>query len=453
MTIRHSLQMTTIVGALILTLPAIAAVSGEETSRLKTTLTPLGAEKAGNKEGTIPAWDGGYTKPIPGDKLGGRRGDPFAGEKPLFSVTAKNMDQYAAKLTDGVKAMLKKYPDSYRLDIYATHRTGAAPQWVYDNTFKNATRGKLNGDVAENVYGGIPFPIPKSGAEVMWNHLLRWRGESYMMEVRQHQLTADGKKVLISDSSADVQLPYYLKDGSPEQYAKAPEYWLIRFVTVGPPVRAGEAIVGRQSMDGEKEQAWVYLAGQRRVRKLPNACCDTPSPVAGGLTSFDESEVWLGRINRFDWTLVGKQEMYVPYNGNRLLQPAKDDEVLGTHHLNPDYLRWELHRVWVVEANLRQGKRHQAPKSRYYCDEDTWNCVLADRWDANGQLWKTLWMVPYVMPDLPATVGVTFGFNDLLSGAGFVSNLMNQKAAQYPIKPHYKDTVFTPDAMAGEGVR
>ena len=169
-------------GALSFSHIALAAVSADEAATLQTTLTPLGAEKAGNKDGSIPAWNGGYTTAIPGFKNGGRRdGDPFASEKPLYSVTAKNMDQYADKLTDGTKAMLKKYP-SYRIDVYPTHRTAAAPQWVYGNTAKNAVHAKLNDKmIPVGASGGIPFPIPKSGAEVMWNHLLRWRGESWRL--------------------------------------------------------------------------------------------------------------------------------------------------------------------------------------------------------------------------------------------------------------------------------
>lgn len=438
--------------ALAVATPAWSAVTADEAAPLKTTLTPLGGEKAGNKEGTIPAWTGGHTTPIPGDKAGGRRGDPFKDEKPLYSITGKNLDQHADKLSDGVKAMLKKYPE-YRLDVYTTHRTAAAPQWVYDNTFKNATRARLNADVPEGAYGGIPFPVPKSGAEVMWNHILRWRGTSWQFQVNQYQLTADGRAVLTTDGVGDQQMPYYFQGGTPEQFAKGSEYWLIRLINQGPPIRAGEAITGRVNIDGSKDQAWVYLTGQRRVRKLPNPCCDTPTPATAGTMSFDEVEVWTGRIDRFDWKLAGKKEMLIPYNGNRLLQPKTDAEVLGKNYLNPDFVRWELHRVWVVDATLRNGQRHQAPKARYYCDEDSWNCVLADRWDANGQLWKTLWAQTFVAPDLPGTVIGAFGYTDLLSGTGFVGNLYNAKAAQYPIKPRYPDSVFTPEAMAGEGVR
>lgn len=429
---------------------ALAAVSADEAAKLKGELTPLGAEKAGNKDGSIPRWDGGYTKAIPGDVPGGRRGDPFKGEKPLFSITAKNVSQYADKLTDGSKEMFKKYPE-YRIDIYKTHRTASAPQWVYDNTFKNATRAKLNGDLAEGTYGGIPFPIPKSGAEVMWNHILRLRAPSAQFNVTEYQITADGKPVLTADIVIDQQIPYYFHDGSLESFAKSNEYWLIRLINAGPPIRAGEALTTRMQLDGTKDQAWVYLTGQRRVRKLPNPCCDTPTPATAGVMSFDEVETWTGRLDRFDWNLAGKKEMFIPYNNNKLFS-VKDADVVGKYP-NPDHVRWELHRVWVVDATLRKGQRHQTPKSRYYCDEDTWQCALADRWDANGQIWRTLWSYNFVAPDLPGTVTGSFGMNDLISGTAFIGNLWGDKERQHVLKPRYPDGTFTPDALAGQGVR
>lgn len=447
------LSTSVALAVLSVSLPCAGAVSAEEATRLKADLTPFGAEKAGNKDGTIPAWDGGHTTAIPGDKPGGRRGDPYADEKPLHSITSKNVGPYADKLTDGVKAMLRKYPDSYRIDVYKTHRTAAAPKWVYENTFKNATRARLAGDIPEGAYGGPPFPIPKTGAEVIWNHILRWRGTSWQWHAAQYQLLGDGRTVLTADAISDLQMPYYFEEGTPEQFAKSNDYWLIRLLSNGPPIRAGEALVGRANLDGNKEQAWLYLTGQRRVRKLPNPCCDTPAPSTAGVITFDEFETWTGRIDRFDWKLVGKQEMIIPYNGNKFLQPRSDAEVIGRNFPNPDFVRWELHRVWVIEATLRKGQRHQAVRSRYYCDEDTWTCILGDRWDANGELWRTLWAFTFVAPDLPGTVIGTSGVNDLLAGTAYIGNPYNSKASQYPVKARFPDSVFTPDALAAEGIR
>jgi hypothetical protein len=430
---------------------SVQGATADEAAQLKSSLTPLGAERKGNKDGTIPAWDGGL-KDAGSFALGGRRPDPFAADKKLYSITAKNAGEYADKLSDGVKALFAKYPDSYRIDVYPTRRSDSAPQWVYDNTFKNATQATIGKNlVVEGAYGGIPFPIPKSGAEVMWNSQLRWRGEAWRTQQQAFLGTADGKTVETVDASFEQQMPYYFKDGSPDKFNG--EYMLNRLVNSGPPIRAGEAIVGRVNVDDDKSRVWVYITGQRRVRKLPNACCDTPSPAAAGVMSFDEINVFFGRLDRFDWKLVGKKEMLIPYNANKALQPRKSAEVVGPHFLNPDHVRWELHRVWVVEATLAPGARHSAQRSVYYVDEDSWISVLGDRYDAKGQLWKTLFQLPIAAPDLPGTISGPFGFVDLLSSTWFVGLIWNEKNEQLKYMPRFPDTNFTPDAMAGEGIR
>ncbi|MEH6484685.1 MULTISPECIES: DUF1329 domain-containing protein [Pseudomonas] len=431
------------------------AATAEEAAQLGKNLTPMGAEKAGNADGTIPAWDGGYTKVDPAYKQGGKRLDPFAAEKPLFSITAQNMAQYADKLSDGTKAMFAKYPETYRVDVYPTHRTAAAPQWVYDNVAKNAVNATLvdssAGRIPQGAYGGVPFPIPKDGTEAIWNHILNWRGTSVSMHFRHYLMTADGTQVMTTDGKAIQEMPYYYPEGSAEKFEG--DYWLFRLLNVGPPIRAGEQIMGRTNLNGDKSQAHVYLAGQRRVRKLPNACCDTPTPATAGVMSFDELSVFQGRIDRFNWKLIGKKEMYVPYNDNKVQTAAKPEDLFAKHHMNPDYVRWELHRVWVVEADLAPGKRHQLPKGRYYLDEDTWQAMLGDRWDANGQLAKTLWALPAVMPDIPAHATLSSGFYDLTSGAWFIQNVYTGLPEQYGVVDRYRKSEFSPAAMAGQGVR
>jgi hypothetical protein len=353
---KHLLGLAT-VAAMSTALPAWAAVSAEEAAKLKGELTPLGAERAGNKDGSIPAWSGGMTTAIAGDKAGGRRGDPFKGDKPLFSISAKNADQYADKLTDGTRAMLKKYPESFRVDVYKTHRTMAAPQWVYDNTFKNATRGKFEGPVPKGVYGGTPFPIPKTGEEVMWNHILRWNGISWSFANTWYQLTTDGRAVMVSDNVGDQQFPYYYPDGNAETFEKGDgNFWFVRIRTTAPALRAGEALLAHENIDPNKLQAWVYLTGQRRVRKLPNPCCDTPTPATAGVMSFDEIETWTGRIDRFDWKLVGKKEDLHPLQ--RQPHDAGQDRCRGAGQA-PRQARPHA----LGTAPRVGGRRHAAPAS------------------------------------------------------------------------------------------
>ena len=160
-----------------LTGAALAAVTAEEAQMLATTHTPWGALIAGNKEGTIPAWTGPVKPPASYDaKNPGLRPDPFASEKPILSIDAKNLDQHAGKLSEGVKAMLKKYP-SYRIDVYPSHRIANYPPFVIENMKKNAAgacKTTKNGLGIEGCYAGLPFPFPKTGKEVMWNRLLKY---------------------------------------------------------------------------------------------------------------------------------------------------------------------------------------------------------------------------------------------------------------------------------------
>jgi hypothetical protein len=431
---------------------AFAAVPAEEAGKLKGELTPMGAEKAGNKAGTIPAWDGGVTKVPAGYKPGDLRADPFAGEKPLFSIDAKNMDQYADKLSEGTKALMKKFP-SYRIDVYPTHRTAAMPQWAYDNTFKNATRCKTkDGGVSiEGCYGGIPFPIPKSGAELMWNHMLAWKGQANSMLFRLFVTTADGKSTMASDGLAEVQSPYWFKDGSLEKFNG--DYHQLMLVTYGPPFKAGESILLRDTVDaGKGRQAWQYLVGQRRTRKAPTLGYDTPDSVASGAFYFDEAYGFSGSLDRYDWKIVGKKEMFIPYNTNRTWA-AKASDVMGQKHLNPDYVRWELHRVWEVEATLAPGKRHAVPKRRFYLDEDTYTAVLADMWDAQGQLWRVGYNLPMAMPDVPGSVTQTFGLYNLLANTYVLANFPGEKPYQFKVVPPWNDSYFTPDNLAAKGSR
>lgn len=451
--IKRTLTVIAITAATISSVSTWAAVTPEEAAKLKTTLMPLGGELAGNSDGTIPKWDGGYTKVPSGWKQGDLRPDPFPNEKPILQITGKNLDQHADKLSDGVKALLKKYP-TYRLDIYPTHRTAAAPQWVYENTYKNASKAKTkDGGVSiEGAYGGVPFPIPQNGHEIMWNHLTSWNGESVEYGFRIFITQADGKTVLATEAKNSREWPYYHKDGSVEKFNG--DYSLFRQVQTAPPFKAGESLLVRDSVDmaTNGRQAWQYLLGQRRVRRAPTIGFDTPDSVSSGLGYFDEAFVFNGSLEMYDWKLVGKKEMYIPYNTNRLYAFKEADLTRGGH-INPDAVRWELHRVWVVEANLAPGKRHVVPKRRFYIDEDSWHAVLADGWDAQGQLWRTQAALPFAAADGPGQFAIPFVNYNLMTGAWVLSTIWNETDPKYKLVDRKPGSHFTPDSLAGQGVR
>lgn len=448
MTLRAALAL-----AFAAPLVAHAAVSAEEAAKLKTTLTPLGAERGANKDGSIPAWDGGVTKAPAGYKPGDPRPDPYAAEKPLFSIDAKNMDQHAAKLSDGVKALMKKVPD-FRIDVYPTHRSAAAPQWVYDNTFKNASRAKLvdNGHGTENAYGGTPFPIPKDGDEVFQNHRLAWTGINVQAPVRVWVVTADGKRALASGGVQSLRKPYYDPEGSIEKFDGY--YQLGKFAVTEPGSKAGEAILAHDNLNAANPRGlWQYLVGQRRVRKAPSVAYDTPDSVTSGIGLFDEAFMLFGPIDKHKLKLVGKRELYIPYNNNRAAS-AKVADLVTPKTLNPSLVRWELHRVWEVEATLAEGKRHVVPKRKYYIDEDSWQIVLFDGWDAKGELWRTNYTLMLLAPDIPAVVGnMLWGGYDLQTGAYYLNMASNELPVQYKPVATIPRSFFSAEELANEGTR
>lgn len=428
---------------------AIGAVSLEQAEALRTTLTPVGAERAGNAAGTIPEWTGGYTLADRNYRQGDKRPDPFAADKPLFSITPANLGDHAARLPEGVKALFAKFP-TYRMDVYPTRRSAAAPQYVYDNIFQNASRarpapeGIASG--VENAAAGIPFPIPKNGHEVVWNHLLAFWGAARETRLSTYVVSANGQADLTARYREVADFPYYYPNATPA--TAGTHYYKTLHIIDAPAGKYGEGYLAWQPLNivRDKFAAWRYLPGERRVRRGPSLSYDTPDPDASGFQTLDEYYLFFGGPDRYDFKLVGKTEMYVPYNNNRFyLTPSR--EVLGPNHANPDTLRYELHRVWVIEGTLAQGKSHIAPRRRLYIDEDTWLAVYSESWDEDGELWKVAHGTMYLMPELPAVIlGSQFVY-DLVLGGYVLGFAFNDENVHYKVTAPHAPALLAPEAL------
>jgi len=405
--------------ALCVTTSAMAKVSAEEAARLGKDLTPVGAEQAGNADGTIPAWTGAYKETTTvHSETGSFYTDPFPDDKVLFTITAQNMAEYADKLSEGQMALLKKYP-SYKLNVYQTRRTMGFPQWYYDNTKKNATRSYLTEDRlgTKEAFGGIPFPIPTYGEEVMSNKGVRYGGAEYVSNgLGAGIVYPDGKFIVAGGAKAIFVTPYNDKTSSIEKYqTEGKELSQFQmYIFNAPARRKGEFMVARAPMNLSEENVsvWTYLPGQRRVRRAPNVAYDTPNPSTGGLSFYDEGNLFIGELDRFDWKIVGKKELYIPYNNHKADHLPVSD-VLTPYHANPEYMRWELHRVWVIEATVKAGKRHAYSKRLMYLDEDSWTINLTDNYDKRGELWRTGILTSYSAAELPAVAARLKFFHDL----------------------------------------
>lgn len=438
---------------LVLTLAIVPAsfAAGTDTSKLGTELNPLGGIAAANADGSIPAWAGGQTEKVPGDYAGDVPLELFSDEQPLYRIDAKNYQEYTDQLSDGTIELLKKYPDSFYLDIYPTHRTAAAPSYVYDaikDNVKNCTLTE-GGYSIDGCIGGIPFPMPENGFEVMWNFLLRVEAPSIEYTFKNIVGNADGSHTLATRNEIAFQYPPYYRDADSDDWNG--EYSMLRFNTMEPPFKAGESLVIRDSIDADSpRRAWQYLLGQRRVRRAPTVAYDTPDFVASGANYFDEVQGLLGHIDRYSWELVGKKEVYVPYNNNGFIGVAAD-EAIAAYHLNPEHVRWEKHRVWEVKATVADGKRHAVPTRTYYIDEDAWVILLMDGYDAEGNLWRTTQMTPFVVPSIPALLIKTATVFNLQAKTMSVIQSLNEET--FHVVETKSETFFTGDAVAADAVR
>jgi hypothetical protein len=434
--------------------PAWALVTNQEAAELKSRLTPVGAERAGNADGSIPAWTGGVTS-APGYVSGAPRPDVFAGDKPLFSITARNFRDYEDKLPEGAKALFAKQAD-YRMDIYPSRRSAAAPEWVYENIFRNATRAHAAPEGiaygVEGAVGGIPFPIPRNGFEAMWNHLLAFWGPARELTVSTYIVPSGGAVEKASAYKEIADFPYYFQGATPDSVG--PYYFKTLHLAVAPAARAGEAYLNWQPINIKRNSfaAWRLLPREHRVRKAPGISYDVPDADAAGFVSLDEYYVFFGGLDRYNFKLVGKKEMYVPYNNNRLYSRPVS-EILGRTHANPDDLRYELHRVWVVDGTLASGAHDIVAHRRLYLDEDSWMAVYSDSWDEAGRLWKFGQGTMYLMPDVPAIiVGSQFVYDLQLGGYAF-GFAFNGEPSAYKVTAPHPATLFTPESLSARSVR
>jgi len=436
-----------------------AVTRAADPGRLGNDLTPLGGEKAGNAAGTIPAWEGGITTPPAGYKRGDHHADPFAGESPLFIITAANAAQYADQLTAGQQALLKAYAD-YSIPVYKTHRSASNPQRVYDATKKYATTAALTagGNGISGCVLGVPFTQPENGLQVIWNHLTRYRGIAADRHIGQAAPQRDGSYNLVQFE--DEFLFNYCRDDIPQDELLkqlATDNVLIYFkqAVTAPARLAGSILVVHETMDQvkDKRRAWIYNAGQRRVRQAPSVEYDNPGTAADGMRTSDQFDMFNGAPALYDWKLVGKKEMYVPYNSYKLhSDQVKVSDILKPLHINQGLTRYELHRVWVVDATLKPGASHLYSRRTFYVDEDSWQVLAVDQYDGRGQLWRASEAHCINYYDAQTFWSTLEVHTDLLAGRYLAFGLDNEnKMYDFTLKRSPQD--YTPAKLRQEGVR
>jgi len=450
----NKFTLATCIGLMLGIGQAVAGPKPGEVARLSQDLTPMGSERAGNADGTIPEWTGGITEPPAGYKPGDHHQDPFADDKPLFRITAANFQEYADKLGVGQKALFDKYPDTYFMDVYPSRRSASFPQRTYDMTAENGKTAKLaaEGEGVSDAAEGFPFPFPENSYELMWNHKLKYKGIGGVRFNNQIAPTADGNYSVTV--IREELLGLYYKEG--ETIESINNILLYFFQEVESPARlAGNILLVHETLNQVvlPRQAWIYNPGQRRVRRAPNVAYDNPGTASDGLRTNDMTDMFNGAMDRYDWKVVGKKEMYVPYNSYKVhAGDLSYDDIIKPGHLNQDLMRYELHRVWIVDANLKEGMRHINPKRTFYMDEDTYQILLIDHYDARDQLWRASEAHCINYYDVPTFWSTIETHYDLQSGRYVAQGLDNSMPVN-TFNVEMNPGQYTPQALRTRGRR
>jgi hypothetical protein len=429
--------------------PAQAKLTAAEAARLGADLTPVGGEKAGNKDGTIPAWTGGLCAPPSGWTAAQGYVDPFASDKVLFTITKANAAQYKDKLTPGALAMLEKY-DTFKMPVYQTRRTACHPQEVAELIKDMSTKIELQGFGFTGGFSYTPFPIPKNGLEAIWNQVPRYLGGGVKRQYNSFPVRSNGDfyKITTEERRVFFRNLDQLQENLLGVYSA-------RFLA--PATLEGTVFLVHEPIDQVKQtrSAWIYNAGQRRVRRAPDLAYDNINDGTEGLRTTDQFDGYNGSPDRYDWKLIGKQEIYIPYNAYKLSDKKLKykEDIIRKGTINSDLMRYELHRVWVVEANLKAGSKHVYGKRVFYLDEDTWTVVWEDAYDTRKQLWRVSIHPLMQFYDAKVMWYRANIWHDLSNGSYLLANLDNEIRQQWSFGEKAAWAEFQPDALRRAGTK
>ena len=411
---------------------SLAGVSQKEVQKLGEVLTPFGSILGGNIDRSIPAWTGGISKPEA--KSGEHHTDLFKDEEPILVIDSDNLEKYSKNLTAGQLKMFNSFSDSYSMNIYPSYRTHAMPDWVNKNSIENAKSSSLSkkGTGVINAYGGIAFPIlhgsnSDQALQTMWNHMTRWRGIYVVRRTSEIAVNRNGQFNTVINQQ-EVLFNFHVPGKAFDDLDNKLLYYIT--FTVSPARLAGGALLVHETLDQtiQKREAWDYNAGQRRVRRAPNLAYDSPLASSNHIAAIDEVDMYNGAPDRYSWNYKGLSERYIPYNNYKINEKGRQySDMLKPGHIDPEFVRWEKHRVHVVEATLKKQSRHVYAKRTFYIDEDSWSIAMSEQYDRRGEMLHFNMSLLKNFYELPGVFTSADVIHDLQSQKYFVHGLYSEE--------------------------
>ena len=410
-------------------------------------LTEVGALRAGTADGRIPPWTGGLTADQPGlRRVDGQPVNPYADDAVISTIRSTNYTQYGEALSEGHKEMLRRFND-YEMRVYPSRRPVVYPEPIRQASVSNRQTARLlESDSISGADLGVPFAEPQTGAEVMWNHRVRYRGRTQDFYTDEMVVFSDGDR--LQTSRREHVLFVY---GNPARAGEVDDSNMLLYyvgsVDNVPIVGRAMAIVHETAnQTKEKRRIWISAGQTGRVRRIPPVGFDFPRPGSEGLSFVDQIDMYNGGFQRYVWKLRGRREMLVPYNSYDINSPAQRyDQLLGPGHLDQSQARYEWHRVWVVEATERAPARHKIGKRVFYVDEDSWTILMVDVYDQAGNLWQLQEGHLYFDWESQVAVSAPIVHYDFKRNAWYANRLLNEARGVVFNQGDYAPADFSPN--------
>ena len=372
--------------------------------------------------------------------------NPFIDDEIQLEINISNYKNYLAYLTEGQIAMFQAYPETFVMHIYPSRRSCAVPNEVYDLSKSGNANMIADGEGVDGVVGSIPFPDASEPLHHVWNHILRYRGVDIVGGAPYYVVNPDGS---MTQGAGEAIAKNCWNPFVKESYCEGLQGMLMQKVT-HPPRLADASLLVIESLNAldSPRKAWVYDPGTRRVRRAPNIAYDYLGSASQGLSTADSFDGFNGAKDRYNWTNVGTELKFMPYNVYDFYN-ADRKEVLTNFHVNQKYMRYELVKVNIVRADIKSDKRHIYPHRVMYFDADSYGMISEEVYDGKKEIMNYRELPLMNFYDEPACLAVHSATYNFATRRYLLNNVRSSeidKIIWRAEKPH-DIQLFTPNGL------
>ena len=372
--------------------------------------------------------------------------NPFIDDEIQLEINISNYENYLAYLTEGQIAMFETYPETFVMYIYPSRRSCAVPNEVYDLSKSGNANMIADGEGVDGVVGSIPFPDASEPLHHVWNHILRYRGVDIVGGAPYYVVNPDGS---MTQGAGEAIAKNCWNPFVKESYCEGLQGMLMQKVT-HPPRLADASLLVIESLNAldSPRKAWVYDPGTRRVRRAPNIAYNYLGSATQGLSTADSFDGFNGAKDRYNWTNVGTELKFMPYNVYDFYN-ADRKEVLTNFHVNQKYMRYELVKVNIVRADIKSDKRHIYPHRVMYFDADSYGMISEEVYDGKKEIMNYRELPLMNFYDEPACLAVHSATYNFATRRYLLNNVRSSeidKIIWRADKPH-DIQLFTPNGL------